>query len=65
MQSMVSVPSFYGLLDAEGKITLAAVTGYLKRLGTSTSASLVAEATQAVSKIAQKRGEKHDADDHH
>jgi len=53
----VSVPDFCVLLYAEGKITLRAVRGYLRRLAPTTSPSLLQEAEAVVTEIARKRGE--------
>lgn len=53
----VSVPGFCVLLYAKGMITLNAVTGFMKRLSTTTSAALIAEATHTVAEIAKQRGE--------
>jgi predicted nucleic acid-binding protein len=61
----ISVPGFCAFLYAEDKISLAAVNGYLKRLGSTTSASLIAEAIQTVAVIAKKRGDEPNAIDDH
>lgn len=53
----VSVPGFCVLLYAKRMITLNAVTGFMKRLSTTTSAALIAEATHTVAEIAKQRGE--------
>lgn len=53
----VGVPGFCVLLYAKELITLNAVTGYLKRLSTTTSATLLAEASHTIAEIAKKRGE--------
>ena len=53
----VSVPDFCVLLYAEAKITLRAVRGYLRRLASTTSPSLLREAEAVVTAIARKRGE--------
>ena len=61
----VSVPSFCVLLYSKGLITLSAVTGYLKRLSTTTSATLIAEATHTVVEIAKKRENENESNNHH
>lgn len=53
----VSVPGFCVLLYAEGKITLSAVQGYLRRLATTTSPLLIQQAEASASQIAIERGE--------
>lgn len=53
----VSVPDFCVLLYAERKITYRAVRGYLRRLVTTTSPSLIRLAGQVVDKIAEERDE--------
>jgi len=53
----VSVPGFCVLLYSKKLITLDAVNGYLKRLSTTTSATLLAEASHTVMEIAKQRGE--------
>lgn len=57
----VSVPSFCVLLYSKKLITLNAVSGYLKRLSTTTSATLLAEASHAIAEIAKRRGEDHES----
>lgn len=54
----VSVPDFCVFLYAEQKITLRAVSGYLKRLVPTTSPKLIRLSTRIVDKIADARGEK-------
>ena len=61
----VSVPGLCVLLYAKGFITLNAVTGYLKRLSPTTSAILLAEATEAIAKIAQAKGDQSETNNHH
>ncbi len=55
--SCVSVPDFCVLLYSQGKITLPAVRGYLRRLAPSTSPRLLTQAEQVIEQIARKRGE--------
>ncbi|MFC1975249.1 hypothetical protein ACFLXQ_02495 [Chloroflexota bacterium] len=53
----VSVPDFCVLLYSQGKITYAAVQGYLQRLASTTSPALIVQVEQVVVQIAKKRGE--------
>jgi len=53
----VSVPGFCVLLYADGKITLPAVSGYLRRLASTTSPQLIRQAEAVVEQIARERGE--------
>ncbi len=53
----VAVPDFCVLLYSQGKITYAAVRGYLRRLASTTNPTLIAQAEQIVDEIAAKRGE--------
>lgn len=53
----VSVPGFCVLLYAEGKITLSAVQGYLRRLASTTSPELIRQAEALIDQIAIERGE--------
>lgn len=55
--SAVSVPAFCVLLYSQGKITLNAANGYLKRLVAITSPLLIAEAEEALAQIVQRRQE--------
>jgi predicted nucleic acid-binding protein len=52
----VSVPDFTVLLYSQGKITYAAVQGYLRRLSSTTSPTLIGQAKQVVAELTQKRG---------
>lgn len=61
----ISVAGFCVLLYAEGMITLNAVTGFVKRLSTTTSATLVAEATHTIAEIARQRGEENESNNHY
>lgn len=53
----VSVPGLSVLLYAEGKITLSAVQGYLRRLAATSSPNLIKQAQRSVNFIAEERGE--------
>lgn len=53
----VAVPDFCVLLYSQGKITLPAVRGYLRRLSLTTSPELIKHAEQFVDIIANYRGE--------
>lgn len=53
----VSVPGFCVLLYADGKITLPAVLGYLRRLASTTSPQLIRQAQAIVDSMARERGE--------
>ena len=53
----VAVPDWATFLYAQRKITLAAVQGYLRRLTTTTSPNLIAQAEQVIGQIAHQRGE--------
>lgn len=53
----VSVPGFCVLLYADGKITLPAVSGYLRRLASTPSPQLIRQAEAVVEQIARERGE--------
>lgn len=53
----VSVPGFCVFLYAEGKLTQSAVTGFLKRLASTTSSVLIAEAEQTLAAIIEQQGE--------
>lgn len=53
----VSVPEFCVLLYSQGKITYAAVQGYLRRMSSTTSPGLIQQADEVVSEIAEKRGD--------
>ncbi len=53
----VSVPGFCVLLYADGKITLPAVLGYLRRLAPITSPQLIRQAEAIVDRVAGERGE--------
>ena len=55
--SCVSVPDFCVLLYSQGKITYAAIQGYLRRLAPTTNPALIKQAKQVVAKIARRRGE--------
>ncbi|MCE7987192.1 MAG: hypothetical protein DYG89_38970 [Caldilinea sp. CFX5] len=61
----VSVAGFCVLLYAEGIITLNAVTGFVKRLSVTTSATLIAEATHTIAEVARERGEENESNNHH
>lgn len=52
----VSVPSFCVMLFSQGKITYAAVTGYLNRLRTITSPKLITEAQLVIDQLTKSRG---------
>lgn len=58
--STVSIPSFCVLLYSQGKITLAAVNGYLNRLASTTSPVLIAEAEQSLMQIVNLRESNHE-----
>jgi hypothetical protein len=53
----VAVPDWATFLYAQRKITYTAVQGYLRRLATTTSPSLIAQAEQIIHHIAQQRGD--------
>jgi predicted nucleic acid-binding protein len=53
----VAVPDFCVLLYSQGKVTIPAVRGYLRRLSATTSPALIQHAEQLVDIIAKKRGE--------
>ena len=53
----ISVPAFCVLLHTGGHITRNAAAGYLTRLRTTTSASLIAQAEQVLAEIDRIRGE--------
>ncbi len=53
----VSVPDFCVLLYSQGKITYAAIRGYLRRLSPTTSPVLIQRADEVVNEIAAKRGD--------
>jgi len=53
----VAVPDFATFLYSQRRITLAAVHGYLRRLTSTTSSALIAQAEQTIAHIAQRRGE--------
>lgn len=53
----VAVPDFAVFLYSQGRITLAAAHGYLRRLTNTTSPALIAQAEQTIAHLAQKRGE--------
>jgi hypothetical protein len=61
----VSVAGFSVLLYAEGMITLNAVTGFVKRLSATTSATLIAEATHTIAEIARARGEENESNNYY
>lgn len=56
--SCISAPEFCVFLFAEGRITYAAVDGYLNRLLSTTNYTLVAQAAQALALLIEKRGSK-------
>lgn len=53
----VTVPGFCVLLYADGKITLSATLGYLRRLAPTTSPQLIRQAEAIVDRVARERGE--------
>lgn len=53
----VAVPDWAVFLYSQRKITLAAVQGYLRRLTSTTSPALIAQAELTIGQIAQQRGE--------
>jgi len=55
--SCVSVPDFCVLLYSQGKITYAALQGYLRRLASTTSPALIEQAIKVAAQIAKRRGE--------
>jgi len=61
----VSVPGFCVLLYSRRVITLNAVTGFVKRLSTTTSATLIAEATYTIAEITKQRGEENEPNNYH
>ena len=52
----ISVPDFCVLLYSQGKITNAAIRGYLRRLASTTSPALIQQAERVVDEIVAKRG---------
>ena len=55
--SCISVPEFCVLLFAEGKITYAAVNGYLNRLLSTTSYTIITHAAQSLAILVERKGQ--------